>query len=47
MSDEPMTPLIEAATQLHEWYISLQVGGFTKMEAMTIIAKCITESGAE
>lgn len=45
--EEPMTALIEAATGLHEWYISLLAGGFTTDEALTIISKTIAQPSGD
>lgn len=40
MADEgEISPLHEAAIQLHEMYLSLQVAGFSQHEAMELIAR--------
>ena len=38
-SEEPLTPLVEAATQYHVVYESMLAGGFTPDAAQSIIAK--------
>jgi hypothetical protein len=42
--NEPVTPLREAAGQLHEMYITLKEAGFTRSEAMEILAKVLASS---
>lgn len=39
--DEPMTPLTEAATGMHELFSSLIGGGFTELQAIQIIANVL------
>lgn len=38
-NDGEITPLNEAAVQLHEMYLSLQTAGFTRGESMELIAR--------
>jgi hypothetical protein len=42
---EPMTPLVEASASMHEWYLAMLVGGFTRSDALEIIATVISKSG--
>jgi hypothetical protein len=42
---EGLSPLMESAIRLNEVYKSLQVGGFTEDEALTLIAK-MTKNGS-
>jgi hypothetical protein len=44
MSEEPMTPLVEASASLHEWKLALIAGGFTPVEALTIISTVISKA---
>jgi hypothetical protein len=36
-SEEPMTPLIEACSQAHEFFLALTAGEFTEMQALYIL----------
>lgn len=36
-----MTELAQAATSLHEMYLSLQEAGFTKSEALNLVARAM------
>jgi hypothetical protein len=35
--DEPLTPMTEASTQLHELFETLLASGFTQLQACTIV----------
>jgi len=41
MTDGEMTPLSEAATQLHEMYVELKRAGFSRSEAMELVARVL------
>jgi hypothetical protein len=44
MADGEVSPLRAAAIQLHEMYVELKAAGFTRGEAMELVAK-VTISG--
>jgi hypothetical protein len=46
-NDSDISPLVQATVQLHELYESLLAGGFTKSEALRIIASLLTSGGGE
>jgi hypothetical protein len=43
--DDPLTPAEMAFTSLHETFLALQRGGFTRMEAILVIASVIVLNG--
>lgn len=47
MTDGEISPLREAANQLHEMYIELKRAGFSRGEAMELVAKVIASGMAE
>lgn len=42
--DSGITPMREAAIQLHELYIELKAAGFKRSEAMELLAKVLATS---
>jgi hypothetical protein len=42
-----VSPLVEASIHLHETYRALMAGGFTKDEALTIVARAVAAAQAE
>ena len=34
---EPMSPMVEATSQMHEVYLSLREGGFNRLDAIAVI----------
>jgi hypothetical protein len=47
MTDGEMSPLREAAVQLHEMYVELKRAGFSRGEAMELCTKVIASGMAE
>lgn len=47
MTDGEMTPLREAATQLHEMYTELKGAGFSRSEAMELVARVLAQGIAQ
>lgn len=46
MTDGEMSPLREAAVQLHEMYLELKRAGFSRGEAMELVAKTLASGMA-
>jgi hypothetical protein len=46
MADGDMSPLREAAVQLHEMYVELRNAGFSRSEAMELVAKVLGQMAA-
>jgi hypothetical protein len=42
-----MSPLREAAVQMHEMYVELKAAGFNRSEALELIVKTIGQATAE
>lgn len=47
MADGDVSPLREAAIQLHEMYTELKAAGFTRGEAMELVAKTMAAGFSE
>jgi hypothetical protein len=48
MTDGDVSPLREAAIQLHEMYIELKLAGFSRGEAMELVARVMGQiAGAQ
>lgn len=43
MSDDPVTPLVQAAVQMHELYGAYVAGGFTQTQALYILGVALGE----
>lgn len=41
---DPIGPMTAAMAQMHEMYVSYQEAGFTKMEAMQLLAVFVAET---
>jgi hypothetical protein len=38
---DPLSAMASSAVQMHEVYLALQVGGFSKMEALYLLAQMV------
>lgn len=47
MNDKPTSPLRTAAIQTHEMYTELKAAGFSRSEAMELIARTLSMSLSE
>jgi hypothetical protein len=43
--DEPMTALEESASGIHEMFLSFLAGGFTREEAIQLLAEIVVRQG--
>lgn len=34
---EPLSPMVEATTQMHEVYLALREGGFSRLDAIAVV----------